>query len=423
MSDSGFDDWDLDGNPDFRERLSAMRRDLRERVLPTVRRMRWERVVVAIGLCAVPFCLFSGRASGSEHERVAVSEDFVGPRVRVGYSPITNAERKAAAEEEIRQDKIAKGEIDKAEQEVSPDPEPLRSADDDYQHEGDLDFTDANRDNLIARAVRGWKRPTWLSDVDWDAVKERLGATEDSEDDTMREQTFDDTPDESVAGYDDIVRLSFPDGVPFSYKLANGKTVTYDGTNKMSGDAAQCPDLDRTVLSDSHAVFVLNQEGDEGAVNVMTPDEIDESYNSFFFWDEVVPEERSGATMMCTVGATYLKEVRLDRLGHEIEAVREPQEEEPKDKKNFSISASLVGGKSIFSGDSVRVQVSSSSHRHMRVSVSGAGAVIKTNDDGGLAGIDVELRYRYHGKENTIEKTLETDEKSVFIDLLDYIDE
>lgn len=402
----------------LRTHIKRVTDGFRSDVLPTMRRVRWERVIVTAGLCVVPFCLFSGTAQSHELDGlVAVDDSFIGPHVRVGYSPITNAERKAAAEEEIRQRKIANGEIDETEDEGEEESPLLDSADEQYQHEGDLDFTEACRDNLIARAIRAWRRPHWLSDIDWDEIKANVIGEAPEEQTAQPEEA--DSPDESIAGYDDIVRLGFTDGMGFSWSLPNGKTLSYDGTNKISGDAPVCLDLDETVPFATHSVYVLDKEADGDGQNRLTFEEGDaDMYHSVSFYDKVVPDDQDGTVMMGTVGGTGLHEVVFDRRDYEIDATRTPMEGEGDDEQ-LTASITLLGPKGMLSDENISARVSSPTN-HLKIRASCVGITLWTDDESGLAGTEVKLRYRYRGQDGTAEQTLDTTDQYMFIDLEDY---
>lgn len=394
---------------------------LRHRVVPVMRRIRWERVIVATGVALVPFALFSGTASSHEIEHMVIDESFIGPRATVGYSPITNAERKAMAEEEIRQRKIANGELVEGQEEAEGEPELLSSADDRYQHEGDLDFTDANRDNLITRAIGSWRRPTWLSDVDWDAIRDSLVTEVDGEQVEIRQSPEeDDTPDETIAGYDDIARLAFMDGTSFTWTAPNGQTLSYDGGTRLSGDLPVCLDMQETVLSGHHAIYALDREADGEGKNTIQFDNQSMEYSSTSLEDKVVPDEEKGSMTLGTVSGKALRTATFDRRRCEVEVTRADREEG--DDSHLYVSLVALRPKGRLSNESVTAYVKSSKCTDLRVWVSCLGVSVYTTDIEGLRDVEVEMRYVIDGNTGTATETFDGGEASAFVDLSKYVD-
>lgn len=393
---------------------------------PIIRRIRWGRVAMAAGLViAVPFVLFSGTASSHERQErpphATITEHFIGPRVTVGYSPISNEERKAMAEEEIRQRKIANGEI--TEDEANPPIEEMAPLvlDDSRQYEGDLDFSDANRDNLIARAVRSWQRPTWASKIDWgrvQAILEEQGYQFDGTVSAQPEQ--EDAPDESIAGYDDIVRVSFAGDEGFSWTQPSGKTLTYDGAGKVSGDAPVCPDLDERTIISNNAVYALDREADGDGDDLITFADDNDRHQYISFADKVVPDERDGAILMVSVSGSLIHEARIDRTEHEIEVNH--REAENDDRYPVDINMFLLGGEGMMTHDHVAVSIKTTTQRHIRAQVSCVGLILQTADDEGLSGIEVEMDYRFLEHEGTFKTTVDTGSSSEIVRIQDHID-
>ena len=385
-----------------------------------LQRIRWDRVALIGFLVVVPVVLTSGTASGHGLAHAVVREDFIGPRVRVGYSPITNEERKEMALEEIRKDKIAHGEpVDEPEENTPLEEQVfLDSADKERQHDGDLDFSKANRDSLVLRAVGSWKRPHWLSDVDWERVSRNLAIESGEWHENWNPIEDDDRPDETISGYDDVARLSFSDGIGLTWTTPSDGSLEYDGDKGISGNLPVCLDTKESVMEESHAVYALDHAGDDG-IDLIKLDEKNDDYESIYFTDEVVPKSSKWSMMLGSASGYSLRTVSVNRRGYEIEVTRAERDEE--DDGILHAGMTALGPKGRLSNEVVSGYATSKANTNIKMKASYDGVTVSTTDERGLRGVTVKLRFTISGKIYKSSETIDSDDSKVSFHIEDYL--
>lgn len=406
--DSGLGGW---GDDDKATGVIRVPNEVRARISSATSRMRWGRVALAVaGMGLLLRVVLSGTAAGGELEHVTPGDDFIGPLPLVGYSPKTNAERLAEAKEALREaDETdgSKGEF--------PD-EILSVADGHLQHEGDLDFTDANRDNTIARAVSAWQRPTWNSSIDWEKIKREL--IEDSDEpynENWAPIEGGNQPDGTVDGYDDVVRVSFNSDEAFTMTVPSGEELTHDGAGCMSGNMAVCPDLVESQYGDMRSVYALDREAvsEEAPISVRFG-EGDDSYATFSCVDRVVPADRKSTMLFATVAGTGMREASIWRRQFEAGASRRDDLDR---SGRLYVHMTAIAPPGMLSMESVFVGAASDDLTSLHVKVSSAGARIWTDDDRGLAGTELEMRVvsGRNGEVTYLARVLDTEEREIFV--------
>lgn len=370
-------------------------------------RIRWSRVLV---MATIPVSIMVATAvfppSAESHELYSAS--FYGPLPLVGYS-LTEVQEKARIAEE-REREMQTRTLGADDGDVPAGGTYLRSGDDRYQHEEDFDFRKANRDNVIARAVRGWTPPTWMRKIDWDAVAEKLGV-DSPRDPSAGDLEADGQTDPIIEGYDDIVCASFSDDISMAWVLPNdGGNVTCDSSGKVEGTASVCPNFDETVTSSTRSLYVLDK-GTRGDVDTITFAMDDGEYAQMSISDRAVPDTENGRLVRASAMGRDLREMTVDRRQGIASARRDDFEGDIQKALSIRVSVLHPTGRSFY--ESVSAIVRADTKSQVSVRVTGFDVVVSTEDESGLAGVQVEIEHHNGLAEHVETHELDTTDKSV----------
>ena len=380
-------------------------------------RVRWDRVaasVVAGGLVvAVPVAM--SRNAPQEPDSLGEFMSFVGPYPLVGYSQ-TTAAYKAAKRLEAEMEKLAD---ETPEAEDGSDSYLLRD-DGNLQREEDLDLSGANRDNVIPRAVRGWRAPSWIDGVDWDSLYVDEGGNPIERPVTEFDRD-DGTSDAQVEGYEDIVRITFADDAAFSWALQDGTRLDYDGHGRVTGDAAVALDQEEALLYDSHALYARDAVSSDRYDVIRMAAEGDR-WTDIMVTDRVVPDSEEGRLMTALIMGYGVDDITIGRRSGSVEAQRSGLDSLPEARRTLILRSSLMRPKGRIYDEGVSVSVRSRSASNLKVTIDGFGVRIETTDEAGLT--DVEATLTFTKRTDKCEKVVTVDggEKSIDIEFDDSVE-